>query len=66
MKMRMRSMEAAMVVMVVFAIGAVTGAAVHSRRVETPEGYETVSCRLLELRGDTVITINKMVKAGEE
>ena len=66
MKMRMRSMEAAMVVMVVFAIGAVTGAAVHSRRVETPDGYETVSCRLLELRGDTVITINKMVKAGEE
>lgn len=66
MKMRMRSMEAAMVVMVVFAIGAVTGTAVHSCRVETPEGYETVSCRLLELRGDTVITINKMVKAGEE
>lgn len=66
MKMRMRSMEAAMVVMVVFAIGAVTGAAVHSCRVETPEGYETVSCRLLELRGDTVITINKMVKVGEE
>lgn len=66
MKMRMRSMEAAMVVMVVFAIGALTGAAVHSCRVETPEGYETVSCRLLELRGDTVITINKMVKAGEE
>lgn len=66
MKMRMRSMEAAMVAMVVFAIGTLTGAAVHSCRVETPEGYETVSCRLLELRGDTVITINKMVKAGEE
>ena len=66
MKMRMRSMEAAIAAMVVFAIGALTGAAVHSCRVETPEGYETVSCRLLELRGDTVITINKMVKAGEE
>lgn len=64
--MKMRSMEAAIAAMVAFAIGAVTGAAVHSRRVETPEGYETVSCRLLEFRGDTVITINKMVKAGEE
>ena len=52
--------------LVTFAFGALAGASCGNGGCETPDGYETVACRLVEVRGDTVVTINKMVKAGEE
>lgn len=52
--------------LVTFAFGALAGASCGKGGGETPNGYETVVCRLIEVRGDTVVTINKMVKIREE